>query len=151
MARIRESDDAAALLVTAGDTKRDLGGDTAGGIGQQQFVIEIAGKENLADKGLDEVPFGDTLAIAGLDHAIVAQIVDESAADLQVVVTKTLAAAGGMKIDVSFAALVEKFRAAGFVEHNGRGAYIILYDGLEPIENVRDIGCAADKRCVHAS
>ena len=138
------------FFVTARDTKRNLGGDTARRIGQQQFVIELAGNENLADKGLDEVPFGDTLAIAGLNHAIVAQIVDQSAADLKVVVTKTLAAAGGMKIDVSFAALVEKFRAAGLVEHDGRGAHIVLYNGLEPIENVRDIGYAAAKRSVHA-
>ena len=150
MARIRESDDAAALLVTAGDSKRNLGSNTARRIGQQQLVIEIAGNENLADKGLDEVPFGDTPAIAGLDYAIVAQIIDESAADLQVVVTKTLAAAGGMEIDVTLAALVEKFRATRFIEHDGRCAHMILHDGLETIENVRAIGWATNKWCVRA-
>ena len=117
---------------------------------QQHFVIEVAGNEDLADEGLDEVSFGDTLAIAGLNHTIVAQVVDKSAANLQVVVTKTLAAAGGMEIDVTLAALVEKFRATRFIEHDGRCAHMILHDGFETIENVRDIGWATNKWCVRA-
>ena len=80
----------------------------------------------------------------------VAQVVDQSAADLEVVVAETLAAACGMKIDVAFAALVEKFRAARFVEHDRRRAHRILHHRLEALENVRHICRLSDKRCVRA-
>src|SRR5262245_34283714 len=144
MARIRKSNDTAALFVTPRNSQRHLGRHAAGRVGEQQFVVEIARNENLADEGLDEIPLGDAFAITGLDHTVVAEIIDEGAADLEVVVAESLAAARRMKVDVALAALVEELRAARFVENDRRGPHIILHNGLEAIEHICDVRRATD-------
>ena len=99
MARIRKRDDATTIGVAARDFQRDFSGDAGRRIGEQELVVKLSKYENVLDKGLDEIPLGDTLAIAGLDHTVGAQIINESATRLRIVVAEGLAATGPIEID----------------------------------------------------
>ncbi len=135
MIAVGKGDDVGAALDHPGQLESGFHGVGAGGPGELNLVLVVAGSEDGVAELLQKGPLGGGGLVQPVNDTVALQIGDHRLGDLGVIVAVVEHAGAGEEVQVAVAAFVEHFRAFRGVEHRGEGADVAADFGFHFFKN----------------